>query len=224
MNKVSRKLWGIVLIILGVIFLLNALDITNINIFFNGWWTLLIIIPSLINLFNPNKEGKFSSLIWLIVGIVLLLLMQGILNMELVIKLFIPVVFLVSGIYLIFGNVIKNELNTKIKSFNTEKKDEYCSTFSNQNIVIEEKFKQVNADAIFGGLTLDLHDCEIKDESLIKASAIFGELTIIVPKDVVVKVKSLPIFGGVSNNCRHNVGKKVIYIDAVALFGSVDIK
>ena len=90
--------------------------------------------------------------------------------------------------------------------------------------MIEEKFKQVNADAIFGGLTLDLHDCEIKDESLIKASAIFGELTIIVPKDVVVKVKSLPIFGGVSNNCRHNVGKKVIYIDAVALFGSVDIK
>ena len=48
MNKISSLLWGLVFIIVGVIFGLNALDITNINVFFDGWWTLFIIIPCFI--------------------------------------------------------------------------------------------------------------------------------------------------------------------------------
>ena len=47
--KLSNILWGIVLIILGVIIGLNALDITHIDIFFKGWWTFLIIIPCFTN-------------------------------------------------------------------------------------------------------------------------------------------------------------------------------
>ena len=46
MKKAGNILWGIVLIVIGVIFALNALDITSIDIFFDGWWTLFIIIPS----------------------------------------------------------------------------------------------------------------------------------------------------------------------------------
>ena len=57
MRKLANTLWGIVLVIIGVILTLNALDITNINIFFNGWWTLLIIIPSAIELIA--RENKF---------------------------------------------------------------------------------------------------------------------------------------------------------------------
>ena len=44
MRKLANTLWGIVLVVIGVILTLNALEITNINIFFEGWWTLLIII------------------------------------------------------------------------------------------------------------------------------------------------------------------------------------
>lgn len=35
-NNNKNILWGIVLVIIGVIVGLNALNITNINIFFNG--------------------------------------------------------------------------------------------------------------------------------------------------------------------------------------------
>lgn len=48
MNNLTKILWGIVFIVLGVIIGLNALDITSINVFFKGWWTLVIIIPCLI--------------------------------------------------------------------------------------------------------------------------------------------------------------------------------
>ena len=71
MRKLGNTLWGIVLVIIGVILTLNALEITNINIFFDGWWTLLIIIPSAIELIA--REDKFWSAVWLIIGILLLL-------------------------------------------------------------------------------------------------------------------------------------------------------
>ncbi len=60
MNNFSKVLWGIVLITIGIVIGLNALEITNINLFFKGWWTLIIIIPSLIGLFN-SKEGDIAG-------------------------------------------------------------------------------------------------------------------------------------------------------------------
>ena len=45
---------GIIIIFVAIIFLGNNFDIWNINVFFDGWWTLFIIIPAIINLF----EGK----------------------------------------------------------------------------------------------------------------------------------------------------------------------
>ena len=45
----------------GVIFGLNALGITDINVFFDGWWTLFIIIPSIIEIIKePTKQSGLS--------------------------------------------------------------------------------------------------------------------------------------------------------------------
>ena len=41
---------GLILIILGVIIGLNTFGITSIDIFFDGWWTLFIIIPAILGL------------------------------------------------------------------------------------------------------------------------------------------------------------------------------
>ena len=63
MNNFSKILWGIVLILLGIAIGANALEITSINFFFKGWWTFLIIIPCLIDLFNNKAESKTGDLI-----------------------------------------------------------------------------------------------------------------------------------------------------------------
>ena len=55
MRNIKNILWGIILIIIGTIIGTNALGITNINIFFKGWWTLIIIIPCFIDLFNLSN-------------------------------------------------------------------------------------------------------------------------------------------------------------------------
>ena len=56
MKKLNGILWGVAFIAIGALFALNALDITNVNVFFDGWWSLLIIIPCAIELISGNDR------------------------------------------------------------------------------------------------------------------------------------------------------------------------
>lgn len=226
MEKVNRILWGLVFIVLGVVVALNALDIIDFNIFFNGWWTLLIIIPCFIGLFDTTNESRIGNIIGLIIGIVLLLLCNGWIRFDLVFKLLVPAILVFIGLYMIFGNLFRSKITEKIKETKDKEESEViCATFSEQFVMKnDEEFKSANLDAIFGSVVLDLTNAKIKNDAVITASAIFGGIDIIVPKDVEVKIKSTPIFGGVSNRNRVKDAKKVIYIDALALFGSIEIK
>ena len=71
MRTFKNILWGLVLIVLGILLGGKALGLWNINVFFKGWWTLFIIVPSFIGLFD--EDDKTGSFIGLIVGIILLL-------------------------------------------------------------------------------------------------------------------------------------------------------
>ena len=56
-------------------------------------------------------------------------------------------------------------------------------------------------------------------------TTIFGGATIIVPEDVKVTVKGLPIFGGAENKAIANENaKKELIINYTAFFGGLDIK
>jgi len=71
----NKRIFGIVLIVLGAIFLLNAIGIFSINIFFDGWWTLLLIIPAFMSM---SKQGVTTgNTILLVVGLVFLLKERG---------------------------------------------------------------------------------------------------------------------------------------------------
>lgn len=225
MKNVSKVLWGLVLIAIGLIIGLNSLEITNIDIFFDGWWTLFIIVPCFISLFN-EKEEKTENIIGLIIGICLLLGAQDILPLDIIAKLIVPFILIMIGLSLIFKNTLKKEITEKINAKKKEGLENIVATFSEQKVEKDgETFEDSHLDAVFGGITLDLTRAKVDKETIIEASAIFGGITIIVPKDVNVKIKQTSIFGGVSNKANnYDDAKKVIYIEAFCLFGGIDIK
>ena len=227
MKKFENILWGTVLIIIGLIIGGNALGITNINIFFNGWWTLFIIVPCFIGLIK-DKE-KTSSIIGLIIGIVLLLGCQNILDFDLIWKLAFPAILVMVGISIIFKDTIDGKVNDEIKKLNKNRNDvnECCATFSSQNVKIEkEKFTGADLIAMFGGVKYDLKSAIIDSDIVINAKSIFGGIEIYVPENVNVKIKSTSIFGGVDNksNTQTNENNYTLYINGTALFGGVEIK
>ena len=227
MKKFGNILWGILLIIIGLIIGGNSLGITNINIFFDGWWTVFIIVPSFIGLLKD--EDKTGSLIGLLIGITLLLGCQNILNFDLIWKLAFPAILVIIGLSIIFKDTLGSKVNEEIKKLNQNRNNvnKCCATFSGQNIKIEnEKFTGADLTAVFGGVKYDLRNAIIESDVVINASSTFGGIEIYVPSNVIVKTKSTAIFGGVENkaNTQTNENSHTIYVNGTALFGGVEVK
>lgn len=98
-EKIYGIIWGAALIAVGVILGGNALGLFDINIFFNGWWTLFIIIPSLVGLITEKK--KAGSLVCLLIGVLLLLAAQDVVSFDLIWKMIIPVIVVMIGVALL---------------------------------------------------------------------------------------------------------------------------
>ena len=158
----------------------------------------------------------------------LLLACQGLLNFEMVWKLVVPVALVIIGVSIIFKDSIHGKINSEISKINKSQKDipSYCATFSEQNANFEnEEFKGADLTAVFGGVKCDLRQAIINSDTVIKAESIFGGVEIYVPSNVKVKIKSTPIFGGVTDKSVHNQeSEHTIYINSTCIFGGVDIK
>lgn len=222
--KKKNLIWGILLVVIGVIVLINALGIRKIDIFFSGWWTMFIIIPCFIGLFTDND--KMGSLIGILVGVCLLLGCLDIVRIELLWKLLLPVVLILAGLSIIFKDTIGNKIKREIKDKNNNDTKEYGAIFGGQDLdFTKEKFEGCELNAIFGGINCDIRKAIIQDDVVIKANSIFGGITIYVPGNVRVKISSMPIFGGVSDERKEKNydDKTTVYIDATCMFGGVTI-
>ncbi len=228
MRKTTSILWGCVLVALGVILGINALGIAQIDIFFPGWWTFFIIVPCVISLFGSDTD-KTGDVIGIVIGVCLLLACQGVIAFGILWKLLVPAILIIVGLSIIFKDAISGKVKKEVKKLQGKSGDkEYWATFGGQNLdFAKEKFEGGRMAAVFGGIKCDLREAKIEDDVLIKASAIFGGITIFVPEDINVQVISSAMFGGTTNHHKKKAqdeGKKTLFVDATCIFGGVEIK
>ncbi len=231
MKNIGRIIWGVALVAIGVIFALNALEMTDINLFFDGWWTLFIIVPSVVGLFS--KRDKVGNLIGLLVGVVLLLYAQGVLKFASVWQMLIPLVIILVGLRLIFASPFRWNASERVKVL---KRDESAYVkdsvaFSSHKLNFDgQVFRGAVLDAVFGSISCDLRNAIIQEDCVITASAVFAGIDIMVPDYVHVEIASETFFGGVSDK-RHRavaMGDQhnrpiTLFIEANCIFGGIDI-
>ena len=121
MNK-RNLFWGIVLIVVGILFLGRNMNWWNFSIFFEGWWTLFLIVPSIISL--VRKESMGTSFLILVLGVLMLLASQNVIDWSTIWKVFLPIIIMVVGLSIIFGN---RKVKTKKVKGNAK---EYVAIFS----------------------------------------------------------------------------------------------
>lgn len=223
MKKANGILWGIVLIAVGVLLALRAFGLLSFELFFDGWWTLFIIVPCAIDLFTG--QDKLGSLIGIAIGAALLLWQQGVVEISIIWKLLIPVAIILIGLKLIFGSIFsKKSAEARAKLASGSHKSG-SAIFSGCDLNWNgETFEGAKLTAIFGGATCDLRGAHIPGDCAIDATSVFGGIDIIVPEHIHVKVNSTSIFGGVENKTAGSSGTVTVYINATCIFGGVDIK
>lgn len=225
MKKAKNILWGIVLVAVGVLLGLKALDLIDFNIFFDGWWTLFILVPCGIGLFT--QRDKTGNVIGILIGGCLLLACQGILSFAMLWKLLVPAVIVIIGLKMIFGGIFRNHVTDAVNKLDDESKPlpTGCATFSGCRMSFDhEVFEGAELTAVFGGVKCDLRNAVIEKDCVIKVSAIFGGIDLLVPDTVNVKTASTSLFGGISNKAAAKNQAHTIYVSGTCMFGGVDIK
>lgn len=225
MKRINSILWGIALLAVSAVLTLNAFGITNIEIFFDGWWTLFIIVPSFIGLFNGHD--KTANIIGLLIGTFLLLACQNILDFDILWKLALPLIIAVIGIKMIIGGIGRNRGFVKSIEANGDDVKTGFAAFSGQDINFDnEIFKGAELTAVFGGVKCDLRNAVFEGDTTINACCIFGGTDILLPQNVNIKVNSNSIFGGIDSKKHQNSkdNQYTVYLNGTCIFGGVDVK
>lgn len=220
MKRINSIIWGLALIAVSAVLILNAFEITSIDIFFNGWWTLFIIVPSLIGLFNSHD--KTGNIIGLLIGIFLLLACQNIIDFDIMWKLIVPVIIAVIGVKMIFGGIGRNRVKANSNDIKTR-----FAAFSGQDICFDnEIFKGAELTAVFGGIKCDLRNAVFEGDGTINACCVFGGVDILLPDNVNIKVNSNSLFGGIDNKMHQNSkdNQYTVFLNGTCIFGGVDVK
>lgn len=125
MKDRNNILWGVILILLGLLIALRSLGVLRISPFFTGWWTLFIIIPSFVGLFK--ERDKTGSIIGLLIGISLLLGCNKIIDFSMIWKLALPVILVILGLSLMFKENLDDKIADSLRNV-SKKSDgkEYC--------------------------------------------------------------------------------------------------
>lgn len=230
-NKISNVLWGLFLIIIGIGFAGNAMNIWDFHLFFDGWWTLFIIIPCFISMIQSGF-GTGSTL-GFIIGVLLLLNEQVHFNINFW-GLIIPAILVFVGLRILFQGAFHKRVHfdesftsgAAGQNFTNTVRSEYTAVFSSNHIHITEPFYKTSLSAIFGAVVLDLRDATISGDCEINVQAIFGGVDIFLPRNVKVKINNVPIFGGVSNKFTQSSdpAAPTVYINSTSMFGGIDIK
>lgn len=210
MKKYSLTIIGIILIVIGIILCGNFFSLWNVNLLFDGWWCLFIIVPSFCGLL---KKEWVPSLLGLTIGTLLLLQTRNIIDWSMVYKVFLPFSLILFGVSLIFAKVKINNSDTS----------NYIAIFSENKTIIDESFIGSTCVSLFGKVDLDLRKAKISEDTVITCISIFGETNILLPDNVKIKTSGAPIFGGIDDK-HTSVDGPIVEINYVCIFGGISLK
>lgn len=235
-TKVSayRILWGIVLIgFAALIFCKYALGWTDFNIFFKGWWTLFIIVPSIASMFHGGPRSWNICLTAF--GVWLFMMRQDFIGKDLFTAIFGSLVVLVLGLWLIFGAFFRKNRMPEIEPFSYAEgtvggeSQEYVNSSaafsSSKTKSTSNDFQGGKIEVAFGSRVVDLQDAALQRDAQLNVSAVFGSIKIIAPRKVHIRVFETPVFGSVKNTVPVVAEENVptLTIKASAVFGSIVI-
>lgn len=228
----SRVFIGLLIIALGVLFLLDNLDILQFNIsnVIFSWPTVITVVGLSIML---NARRKFFGLLVFLAGI-FFLIPRIFPYIQWDASIVWPIIIIVVGISLLFqrNHVFSHSTSSfhNRKDENLDKIDDVAIFGGGEKSIRSDNFQGGNITAVFGGSQIDFVGCKLAEgRQYIDIVAIFGGTTLIVPKEWNVVVDIFPIFGGFSKKGyrmfeTETDKSKTLVIKGVVIFGGGEVR
>ncbi len=98
----AGAVWGVLMIVGGILLAGKILHWFEFELFFNGWWTLFLIIPSAVN-FMTGQKSRSRALKGLVIGVLLLMAVQGFIEYHMLFPLLIAAFLIMKGCRMMFS-------------------------------------------------------------------------------------------------------------------------
>lgn len=219
-----RVILGVTIVVIGLLAALDVLDVLRVGNVMR-FWPLLLIGFGLSNFLGATFRGqRVWGVILLVLGVLILLANLDALDVSW--DFIWPVIIILIGVLVLSRSFGVH----RGRSHAGDWVSEWALFGGGERRYSSKAFRGGEANAIFGGLDIDLRDAALAEETaVLDCFVMFGGIDIKVPPGWQIIIQAIPIFGGVSDSSRGSAeeraatGKRLL-VRGTALFGGIEVK
>lgn len=215
--SLARTLAGVGVVGVGVLALLDSLQVINFLNIWSDWWPAALIAIGVI-MYVSDKANIWWAGIFVVAGLGILLNNLDVIEFN-VFSLFWPAVIIAIGVSLLRQGSRKAQVSTG--------DDNYFALMSGaESRNTSKDYTGGKATAIMGGVNIDLRNAVIKKNATLEVFALMGGVEVRVPRGWVVRSQAIAFLGGVENKADDSTksGAPVLTIVGNVVMGGVEIK
>jgi predicted membrane protein len=228
-NVQGRIFWGLMLIVLGILFLFDQMGRIDFGELVSRYWPVVFIIISISIIIGNGFRSTGSALFFLALGTFFLLMELEIFDRSL--WHYWPVFIIAAGIWVLMRPMVFPSFSSDKKAAPELNVDELkiSAVFAGIKRRIESPaFKGGKAEVVLGSLDLDLAGSGLSDgQATVELSAVLGSIELRVPRAWQVVIEGSPILGNIEDKRRpvaEAERKGILHMKASVVLGNIEIK
>jgi predicted membrane protein len=223
-RSTTQLVVGIIVILLGLVLLLDNMNILDARDYIRFWPFLLIVLGGL-KIFQPQQP---SSRVWggalVLIGALFLLRTFDVYYIRF--RDIWPLLLILAGGAMLWGSVLRRRVQSDGATDEAILNGSAILGGFTRSVTTQD-FRGGDLTAIMGGCEIDLRKAAIRgDEAVLNIFAFWGGVELRVPEQWTVVTKAMPIMGGVSDETRPpgGAGTKRLVITGTVVMGGVEVK
>lgn len=221
----GRIFWGIIIMAVGVLLLLQQMDKLDFGDVIARYWPLILILVGVWQLIANGFRNTGGPLLLIALGVVFQLWKLDILGRKTWSYVW-PLLIIFAGLWTLLGALRhRSPAATVIKEGDI---DAFALFAGLERRVDSPAFRGGKATAIMGGVDLDLRGAGLAEGSAaIDLSVIMGGITLRVPRGWRVEMDARPLLGGIEDKHTYEPatqGGGTLRVKATAILGGIEIK
>ncbi len=222
----GRIFWGLLLIVLGVLFLLDQMDRLDFGDLVGRYWPVVFILMGISILLSNNFQNVGSGIFFILFGAFFLLIRLRIFD-HMVWHYVWPLAIIGAGLWILLRPAWHPD-KKKIPEMTAEDLN-ISQVFSGSSRKVEsQNFRGGKADVVFGSAEVDLRGARLAGgQATLVLSVVFGSIEVFVPREWQVVLEGSPVLGSIESHKKTIPDSEktgTLFVKASAVFGSIEFK
>lgn len=224
-NTQSQLFIGLIVLIVGVLALVDNLNIFNMRNVLHFWPTVFIVFGAM-QLRQPasNKQRLLAGF-FIALGGLMTLDNMGLIHFS--IRDWWPAILIIIGIKIVFFDRKTNRQPELEEPINETERHLNITTIlsGSQGSVTSQDFKYGDITAMLGAIELDFRQANIADQAILNVTALMGGVVLKIPRDWILENQITSFMGGSHDKTLPTVdAHKRLIVTGTALMGGIEIK